>query len=348
MDADVAIVGAGFAGLAAARELRWLGLSAIVLEARDRLGGRTWTDERLGTTLELGGQWVHRFQAHVWAEVTRYDLETIAMPWPNRVVWISRGEHHSGGLEDYAERFRRATERLAADAGDVFPFPLTPLANPQMAEVDRLSVADRIEHLGFGEDERDFVLSVLASNLSAPPEDVALTHMLRVISIAGIERLDEVTAGYGLDGGTRSLAEAMAADAQADLRLSTEVVALDHRDGEVVIETSVGDPVVSRAAIVTVPINALGRITFRPELSVVKRRIASTGQASRGLKAWARVRGIDEHFLALSPPPAPFGSAQSVGRVDGDLLVVCFRTERGRHRSDGPGGRPGRAPKLVS
>ena len=62
MDADVAIVGAGFAGLAAARELRWPGRSAIVLEARDRIGGRTWTDDRLGTSLELGGTWVHWVQ----------------------------------------------------------------------------------------------------------------------------------------------------------------------------------------------------------------------------------------------------------------------------------------------
>lgn len=52
---DVVVVGAGFAGLTAARELRHRGASVLVLEARDRIGGRTWTDHRLGHDLEIGG-----------------------------------------------------------------------------------------------------------------------------------------------------------------------------------------------------------------------------------------------------------------------------------------------------
>jgi phytoene dehydrogenase-like protein len=56
---DVVVVGAGFAGLTAARELSRRGHSVLVVEARDRIGGRTWTTERFGRTLELGGTWVH-------------------------------------------------------------------------------------------------------------------------------------------------------------------------------------------------------------------------------------------------------------------------------------------------
>jgi hypothetical protein len=61
----------GFAGLVAARELGRAGLDVLVLEARDLVGGRTWTDRRLGHDLELGGTWVHWVQPHTWAEMTR-------------------------------------------------------------------------------------------------------------------------------------------------------------------------------------------------------------------------------------------------------------------------------------
>ena len=55
----VIVVGAGMAGLVAARLLHDSGFAVTVLEARDRLGGRTWTDDSLGAPLDLGGSWVH-------------------------------------------------------------------------------------------------------------------------------------------------------------------------------------------------------------------------------------------------------------------------------------------------
>ena len=55
----VVVVGAGMAGLVAARLLHDSGFAVTVLEARDRVGGRTWTDASLGAPLDLGGSWVH-------------------------------------------------------------------------------------------------------------------------------------------------------------------------------------------------------------------------------------------------------------------------------------------------
>ena len=55
----VIVVGAGMAGLVAARLLHDSGFVVTVLEARDRIGGRTWTDDSLGAPLDLGGSWVH-------------------------------------------------------------------------------------------------------------------------------------------------------------------------------------------------------------------------------------------------------------------------------------------------
>ena len=75
-DADVIVVGAGLAGLIAARELSGSGLEVVVLEARDRIGGRTWTKAEAlpGITLDLGAQSVDSRQPLISAEVARYGL----------------------------------------------------------------------------------------------------------------------------------------------------------------------------------------------------------------------------------------------------------------------------------
>jgi monoamine oxidase len=67
-EADIIVVGGGIAGLVTARELSRSGFDVVVLEARERLGGRVFTDHRLGRDLEIGGNWLHWVQPHAWAK----------------------------------------------------------------------------------------------------------------------------------------------------------------------------------------------------------------------------------------------------------------------------------------
>ena len=111
---DVVIVGGGFAGVTAARELTMRGRSAVLVEARDRLGGRTYTADHDGHPMELGGTWVHPLQPRVWAEIDRYgsELETFPVLEGLRQAVVSGGRVVDLSDDDVARRSRRWTSTV--------------------------------------------------------------------------------------------------------------------------------------------------------------------------------------------------------------------------------------------
>src|SRR6185436_12419457 len=99
MDADVLILGAGFTGVAAARDLRDAGRSAIILEARDRIGGRTWYREIPGTDVwaEYGGMFISRStQPFLADEIQRYGIAVTEPTEPDVLAWIRGHERKFG------------------------------------------------------------------------------------------------------------------------------------------------------------------------------------------------------------------------------------------------------------
>ena len=88
LDRDVVIVGAGPSGLTAARKLKKAGLTVAVLEARDRVGGRTWTDTVDGAMLEIGGQWVSPDQTELLALLDELGLQTYSRYRDGKSVYI--------------------------------------------------------------------------------------------------------------------------------------------------------------------------------------------------------------------------------------------------------------------
>ncbi|MFF1876180.1 flavin monoamine oxidase family protein, partial [Kitasatospora herbaricolor] len=89
IERDVVIVGAGASGLTAATELKKAGLTVAVLEARDRVGGRLWTDDVDGATLEIGGQWVSPDQDALIGTLADLGLETYERYREGRNIYIS-------------------------------------------------------------------------------------------------------------------------------------------------------------------------------------------------------------------------------------------------------------------
>src|SRR5918995_615775 len=96
---DTVVVGAGLAGLTTARKLDAAGASVMVIEAQNRVGGRTMAGRVAGTTVEMGGQWIGPNQQRIGDLAESIGVETFPTHLPGRTVFCE-GEHRSEYEED--------------------------------------------------------------------------------------------------------------------------------------------------------------------------------------------------------------------------------------------------------
>lgn len=322
---QVIVVGAGFAGLTAARELRLRGHSVVIVEARDRIGGRTWTDIRFGLPIELGGTWVHWLQPHVWAELSRYGLGVTRSPNFTVASWMVGDRRREGTPDDLGAVLAAGNEPLLSDTRTVFEYPYDPLRHPRGRELDHYSVAARIDELDLDPETRDVLRAFWTLNFNAPIATAGLTQAMRWCAAASGDwaLMWEACGTYKVEGGTRALAEAMLRDADADLRLSSPVRSIES-DAHGVTVRGDDETFAGECAIVTVPLNVLGSLTFDPPLAEGKRLAAQQGQASRGTKVWARLKGRHGDFVAMGREDWPLTFVQKEYDLDDDTLVVAF------------------------
>src|SRR4051812_651732 len=124
---DVIVVGGGFAGISAAREVARAGRRALLLEARDRLGGRTWTAPWGEHAIEYGGGWVHWHQPHVWSEILRHGLAVELSEDASRAAWYVGNERRSGTIAERDAIAQRGWDRFVHGVDDSLPHPYDPL-----------------------------------------------------------------------------------------------------------------------------------------------------------------------------------------------------------------------------
>ena len=138
-DFDVAVVGGGFAGATAARELGKNGYSVVLLEARNRLGGRTFTSTFADQEIEFGGAWVHWLQPYVWSEMERYGLGVVEDPFTGldlTRVMGNDGVAKSVDPDRFLADIRDGFQKFCHDVWEIFPRPYEPLHNPKVLELD--------------------------------------------------------------------------------------------------------------------------------------------------------------------------------------------------------------------
>ena len=247
MDSDLVIIGAGAAGITAARMAKALGLSALVLEAGSRVGGRVFTDQSLGLPFDAGAAYIHFSNRNPWMrEARRLGIETRLWRGFTHFQMIAGGQPL--GMASGERRTR---------AFDAFWAHLDALETAQSEAVfDPMSLADGAQALTAEGQEALGDLSRLG--LGDQPEKVSLADYLE--QWHGPDHV--VPQGYG------TLVAAAARD--VPVRLSTPVTEVEAVKGGFRLQTPQGS-LSARAVIVTVSVGVLqaGHIRFKPALPLM-------------------------------------------------------------------------------
>lgn len=330
---DVVVIGGGFAGLVAARELGNAGLDVVVLEARDRLGGRVWTDHQLGHDLELGGTWVHWIQPHTWAEVTRYQRKIVRSPKTERAYWLGENDEvRSGTLEEFMALIDRGQFELVADTLAAIPRATDPLgatdaaSTGTMAALDGLSLQQRFDSLTLSAEERNANEAVWVGHVNGPLDQVGLSSALRWVAAAGGHwpLMHEASATYRIEGGMTGFIGALAEDVAGEIRLNRQVHRVEHGSDSAVVNYGDGQQIQAKHVVVTQPINIIDSIDFTPPLGDVWQRATKEKVASQGTKVWIKVKGRVERFFAYSTQRHPLSVVKAEFIDDDSSILVGF------------------------
>ncbi|QQS11736.1 MAG: FAD-dependent oxidoreductase [Rhodospirillales bacterium] len=333
----VLVVGAGMAGLVAARLLRDSGIAVIVVEARDRIGGRLWTDESMGAPLDLGGSWIHGADDNPLSEW----CAALGVELVESAAW-RRFIEPGTSLADYADAARRAWRGRWALAVAMHLGALRAAWAARRGRPRAVSLADVVEPLldawWLPEFDRRLVAQIVSSGegvQGAPAARLAIEEWFPA---------DAFKVNAMPRGGYRALLDDAARG--LEIRLSTPMTRLEWDGAGVVASTPSGELRADRA-IVTLPVGLLrdGAIAFSPPLPDDQRaalsRIGYGGDAVLGkifLRFERRFWPADaERFQSLPPTPrgrGVFTTWLSLERETGALILSSFANGAAAARFD--------------
>ncbi|KAK6811478.1 hypothetical protein RU639_012673 [Aspergillus parasiticus] len=322
---DVAVIGAGMAGIVAARDLSKNGHKVVLLEARDRLGGRTYMDHACGGILELGGGYVHWTQPHVWGELQRHGISVNPPMEEGMHYWLADGAVHTGSSGDFYKTAFPLLERLFADSRDRFPMPFNPTAIDN-TEIEKESIEDRINSLNLSSYERDVLEGVL-SGVVHSYKDHGIAQLLHAVAtyFGNFNAFFETAGTWSIQGGTKRLIDAIMAETSAKLLKSTPVSSITDEGSRVIIGTRQGKEIHARKAIVALPLNTIGDVQITPRLPDMARSMIARKNPTMAGKLWIRVRGEIQPFSIYAPAGKyPLNAARTEKYLDGDTLVLCM------------------------
>lgn len=276
----VVVVGAGFAGLATAWELRRRGMSVRVLEGRSRVGGRVYTLRGYfasGQYADLGAEFVDVNHPTLLGYLKTLAIPVAKVPKGRNGLFFNgqfKDEHHIGdygpGVEADVERFEAQSEWL----GTQVPDPRQPWKGPDPVRLDRISLDEWMDRLKLQPFVKKYYGAWLSGCYATDLRDLSLLMYARDMKVyAHVPAEGELA--YRIPGGSSTLAEAFAARLGDAIDLEATVEAIEHDAAGVRVHYRRGGRMQTAEgayAVLTVPTTMLRGIELRPGLSKEKQQ----------------------------------------------------------------------------
>ena len=342
VEADVAVIGGGIAGLVAARNLARAGASAVVLEARDRVGGRTLNaDLGEGKVVEIGGQWVGPTQDRLAALAGELGIETFPtyIDGQNVLELGGRLRRYSGTiprLNPFSLGEIEVARRRLDALGRKVPLE-APWAAPKADRLDAVTLSSwlrRALHTGAA---RRLVEIAVRTVWGADAADISLLYALWYMRAGGgFDSLLDTEGGAQQDrfvGGSQLIALRLAEELGDRVALSAPVRRVEYADGGVTVSAD-GLDVRARTAIVAMAPPLCDRLEWAPELPPARTQLGQRMPWGTYIKCVAvydepfwRADGLSgEAVIDSGPATTTFDNSPPDGSP-GALLAFCSGSE---------------------
>lgn len=259
---DVLVIGAGLAGLTAARRLHDAGVDAVVWEARDRVGGRTLTDELEGVAIDRGAQWLGPDQTRMHGLADRLGLERFPTFTDGDSVVVENGQHHTyGGTVPLLGPVQLA--RMAAALVQLRVYARSP------SRAGSASLAATMSSTVGDDGARRVVDAAVRVIFGEEPDTLAASWVAAYAAAAGGDLLDLAAIEGGaqqtrLVGGAQAFSLALADG--LDVTTDRPVVSLTRSTEGVTVTAEDGSTLRARHVIAAVPPQLLASIAHEPPL----------------------------------------------------------------------------------